>query len=200
MSRQHTSKNSWLPHKRVHHTLPKPSAFLKQQREPSHVCRPLYDGRRCEWTDPLLCSHLRSLRASLFCRSPGFLQRLQSLDQLLEFLFPVRSRRPNRRQHLPDPAPCLKQSASNVCPQQQLLIPQLAKQVLPGMRLLFQLLESQESARTFDRVNAAKYSRQKFHIGWLCLQLHQIPVKTVEVLIAFHQKFLDQFIHGQTPS
>ena len=42
--------------------------------------------------------------------------------------------------------------------------------------------------------------RQKFLIGWLCLQLHQIPVKTVEVLIAFHQKFLDQFIHGQTPS
>ena len=44
-------------------------------------------------------------------------------------------------------------------------------------------------------MDCPKKAGEGFRIAWIFLESNKIPFHTIEVLVAFNQKFLDQFIH-----
>lgn len=66
----------------------------------------------------------------------------------------------------------------------------------------FQLAEDKKSRRSLDGVNRPKNAGENFPVRRVFSQLHQVPVKPVQTLVAFDEKLLNNVvavIYGASP-
>ena len=147
----------------------------------------------------------RSSLGSPPASAPAFgslLQPGQPRNQPTVVAFALAARGFYARQHLADRVHHGQQSARDFSTQLKLAIAQPPQQAFADMRHGSQLVERQKTRRAFNGVNRAENAGQNLAVVGILLQRNQIPVQTVEVLRALHQKLFDdvvRIIHSEYP-
>jgi hypothetical protein len=77
----------------------------------------------------------------------------------------------------------------------QLAVAQSAQQVLTDVGDGLEAAECQEPTGPLDGMDRSEDARQQLAGLRLLLQRHQIPVELIQVLVALHEKFLDDLVH-----
>ena len=91
-------------------------------------------------------------------------------------------------QHLADGIHHAQEPRCNFGIQHELAISQASEKIFTYVRHLLELVETQESASAFNRVDGAKHAGERLCIAWILLESNELSVQAVEVLVAFLQE------------
>ena len=72
----------------------------------------------------------------------------------------------------------------------QQTVAQLREQVLTLVSHRLELRETEKAARSLDGVNRSKDARDHFAIGGVALEIDELPVETLEILVALDEKIV----------
>src|SRR5438128_721743 len=73
-------------------------------------------------------------------------------------------------------------------------VAELAQQTFANVGNRFELAETQESARSFDRVNRAKDTAENWLRVRVWLELDQVKIELIEILVALNEKLSDDIL------
>jgi hypothetical protein len=123
-------------------------------------------------------------------------QRGQQGDQLGVLAVTVVAVPLDEGQHLAHGVHHGQQPAGHLGVQADVAVTQPAEQVLAHVCHRFQAIETEKSAGSLDRVDGAENGREQLLVRRLFLQLDEVAIQSVQVLVAFHKEFTDQFVHA----
>ncbi len=108
-------------------------------------------------------------------------------------------------QNRPDRVDELQQAGGALAREPEPAVAQAGQQPFAGMGEDFELAESEEPARSFDRVDRAEDAlQQRMRVGFL-LEGDKISVELIEVLVALHEEFAHDLVelvhqHSSAPA
>jgi hypothetical protein len=125
------------------------------------------------------------------CREAGLDRRRlrRDVDVALE---PGLLDRPEQR---PDDVDHEQQATGDLGREDQRTVAQLAQQALTDVGDPLQLAEGEEAAGALDRVDRAEDAGEQVARPGVLLERDEVGVERVEVLVALHEKLLDDLVH-----
>ena len=93
----------------------------------------------------------------------------------------------------------LKNRTDRVWSHWKIAAPHLSEDVFRGVRHSLHAGETEEAARTLDGMDRSKDALEDLEVVRVGLELHNLLIKTLEVLVTLYQKFIQQIVHCLFP-